>query len=101
MLSPLDELSLLLRPAAGGLYLVSTGKASQLAIQQQLYGAANEAEVKSKWRAALAQIPSAKGVILGMPSDVGAGFLRGANMGPQAIRQRLLEEVPDWPARAA
>src|SRR2546423_13496139 len=95
MLNPLDELSLLLRPAAGGLYLVSTGKAEQLAIQKKLYGAASDAEVKSKWRAALEQIPRAKGVVLGMPSDVGAGFLRAANMGPQAIRQRLLEEVPE------
>ena len=31
---------------------------------------------------------------------VGAGFRRGANLGPQAIRMRLLEEVPDWPDRA-
>src|SRR5256714_13380549 len=101
MLNPLDELALLLRPAAGGLYLVSTGKADQLAIQRKLYGAASDSDVRTKWRAALESIPRAKGVILGMPSDVGAGFLRAANMGPQAIRQRLLEEVPDWPERAA
>ena len=86
MLSPLDELSLLLRPAAGGLYLVSTGKADQLELQKKLYGAANESEVRSRWRAALDAIPRARGVLLGVPSDVGAGFLRGANMGPQGIR---------------
>jgi agmatinase len=39
-------------------------------------------------------------VLLGIPSDVGAGFRRGANLGPTAIRARLLEEDPGFPARA-
>jgi arginase family enzyme len=99
--TPLDELALLLRPAAGGLYLVSTGKAAQLALQRKLYGATTDAEVDARWRAALAGIAKARAFVLGIPSDVGAGFRRGANLGPQAIRTRLLEEVPDWPARAA
>ncbi len=101
VLSPLDELSTLLRPAAGGLYLVSTGKADQLALQKTLYRADTEAQVHARWRAALAAIPTARVVVLGIPSDVGAGFLRGANLGPQSIRTRLLEEAPDWPEAAA
>ncbi|HSO34143.1 MAG TPA: arginase family protein [Labilithrix sp.] len=100
-MSPLDELALLLRPAAGGLYLVSTGREEQLALQRRLYGATSEAEVDAKWRAALARIPTARAFVLGNPSDVGAGFRRGANLGPQAIRARLLEELPGWPERAA
>ncbi|CAN5919754.1 agmatinase [soil metagenome] len=100
-MSPLDELALLLRPAAGGLYLVSTGREEQLALQRRLYGATSEAEVDAKWRAALAKIPTARAFVLGNPSDVGAGFRRGANLGPQAIRTRLLEELPGWPERAA
>jgi len=36
--TPLEELALLLRPAAGGLYLVSTGRDAQLTLQRQLYG---------------------------------------------------------------
>ena len=99
--TPLDELALLLRPAAGGLYLVSTGRDAQLALQRKLYGATTDAEVDDRWRAALARIVSARAFVLGIPSDVGAGFRRGANLGPQAIRTRLLEEVPDWPARAS
>lgn len=95
------ELGLLLRPAGGGLYLVSTGRAEQLALQQRLYGAASEADVQARWEDALGRIPSARAVILGVPSDVGAGFRRGANLGPQAIRQGLLAADPDWPARAA
>lgn len=100
-LSALDELALLLRPAGGGLFLVSTGRAEQEALQQRLYGASNAADVDARFRAALARIPSAKAVILGVPSDVGAGFRRGANLGPQAIRTELLRQEPGFPERAA
>lgn len=95
--TPLDELALLLRPAGGGLYLVSTGRAEQEALQRKLYGAKTDAEVGEKFRAALARIPQAKAFVLGVPSDVGAGFRRGANLGPQAIRTAYLEERPSWP----
>lgn len=82
-----------MRPAGGGLYLVSTGRAEQLALQRRIYGAATDDEVDARWRAALRRVtaPETKVVVLGAPSDVGAGFLRGANLGPQAIRTRLLE----------
>jgi arginase family enzyme len=95
------ELELLLRPAGGGLYLVSTGKAEQRALQRRLYGAADDAGVDARWRETLARVRAARGFILGVPSDVGAGFRRGANLGPQAIRARLLELDPEWPARLA
>jgi len=100
-MTPLDELAALLRPAGGGLYLVSTGRAEQLALQRRLYGAATDDEVQTKWLAALGRIATARAVILGVPSDVGAGFQRGANLGPQAIRTALLEAEPGFPERAA
>lgn len=93
-MTPLDELALLLRPAGGGLYLVSTGRAEQEALQQRLYKAASAAEVDARWKATLARIAHAKCFVLGIPSDVGAGFRRGANLGPQAMRTRLVEEAP-------
>jgi arginase family enzyme len=99
-MTPLEELALLLRPAGGGLYLVSTGRAEQLALQRRLYGAATDEEVDTRWKAALARIPEARIVMLGVPSDVGAGFQRGANLGPQAIRAALLEEHPGFPEEA-
>jgi arginase family enzyme len=101
VMTPLEELAAILRPAGGGLYLVSTGRAEQLALQRRLYGAASDDEVHAKWLAALARIPTARAVILGVPSDVGAGFQRGANLGPQAIRTALLEAEPGFPDRAA
>ncbi|GMU59615.1 MAG: hypothetical protein AMXMBFR34_13780 [Myxococcaceae bacterium] len=95
----LEELAALLKPAGGGLYLVSTGKAEQDRLQQRLYGVSSEAQVRAAFEASLQKIASAKGVLLGIPSDVGAGFRRGANLGPQAIRARLLDEGVDLAAR--
>ncbi len=100
-MDPLQELSLLLRPAAGGLYVVSTGRAEQLAVQRRIYGGATENEVAARWREALARCSGARAFLVGIPSDVGAGYLRGAGMGPQAIRAQLVEEDPGFFARAA
>jgi len=97
-MSPLEELSLLLKPAGGGLYLVSTGKAEQEALQRKLYGVSTAGEVERAFVRTLEKVATARGVLLGIPSDVGAGFRRGANLGPQAIRARLLEDGQDWPA---
>lgn len=94
-----DELRAMLRPAAGGIHVVSTGRAQQAKLQRALYGVATDDEVRAKFLAQLARVPAARAVILGIPSDVGAGFVRGANMGPQVIRATLLQLVPDWAAR--
>lgn len=100
-MSPLDELKLLLRPAGGGIFLVSTGKAEQLALQRRFYGADSDDDVTRAYHATLERIADAKVVALGIPSDVGAGFRRGANLGPQALRQRLLADDPSWGATCA
>ncbi|MEW5737873.1 MAG: arginase family protein [Myxococcota bacterium] len=96
---PLEELAALLKPAGGGLYLVSTGKAEQDRLQERLYGVASEARVRAAFEASLGKIATAKGVLLGLPSDVGAGFRRGANLGPQAIRTAVLDQGIDLAAR--
>jgi agmatinase len=92
----LEELSWLLRPAGGGIYLVSTGRQAQQALQRRYYEAQSDADVTERFLATLARVRSAKVLLLGVPSDTGAGFRRGANLGPQAIRERLLAEDPSW-----
>ena len=99
-MTPLEELALLLRPAGAGLHLVSSGRAEQEALTRRLYGAAGEEEVRARFGERLARLPTARAVLLGVPSDVGAGYLRGANLGPQAIRARLLDDDPTWTDRA-
>jgi arginase family enzyme len=90
-MNALDELATILRPAGGGIFLFSTGKQQQLALQQRLYGVKSEDEVQARFRERLAHIATARAVMLGIPSDVGAGFRRGANLGPQAIRLAMME----------
>ncbi len=89
------ELRTMLRPAGGGLYVVSTGKAEQEAMQRKLYSANSESEVRESFHAAIDRVHEARVVMMGVPSDVGAGFLRGANVGPQHIRAALLKDG-DW-----
>lgn len=87
MPAPLETI---LRPAGGGIHVVSTGTREQTALQRRIYGAANAAEIDARWRAALESVGRAKVVVLGVPSDVGAGFARGASFAPQEIRRTLL-----------
>jgi agmatinase len=97
----LDELGRMLRPAGGGIYTVSTGRAEQEALQRALYGAATAADVEERWRAQLAAVTGARVAILGIPSDTGAGLVRGAAFGPQGVRQALVRLHPDFSARAS
>jgi arginase family enzyme len=99
-MTAIEELALLLRPAGGGVHLVSAGRDEQLAAQRRLYGVSTDEEVRSRFRDRLSRIGAARAVVLGIPSDVGAGHLRGANQGPRALRTRLLEEDPAWLSRA-
>jgi agmatinase len=90
-----ERLERLLRPAGGGVYTVSTGTSEQRRLQRRIYGVDDQvadqpAAISEKWRAALERVTQAKLIVLGVPSDVGAGFLRGANIAPQAIRRELL-----------
>jgi agmatinase len=83
----------LLRPAGGGVYTVSTGTSEQRRLQRRIYGVDegdDDRAVQTRWKEALDRLSDARLAILGIPSDVGAGFLRGANVGPQAIRRELL-----------
>ncbi len=84
-----DVLRQLLKPAGGGIYVVSTGSAEQRAMQETLYGVKGDEAIRAAFERSLDRIAKARVVVLGVPSDVGAGYLRGANMGPQAIRAAM------------
>ncbi len=100
-MSPADELGLLLRPAGGGLYLVSSGLEEQERLQRELYRARDRAEIDAQFQETLASLRDARAVVLGIPSDTGAGFRRGANQGPLAIRVELARRgfFERWRAR--
>lgn len=97
---PPDPLPLILRPAAGGVYVVSTGVAEQAALQRRIYGVpegGDLAAIDRAWRGALDRLAQARLIVLGVPSDTGAGFTRGANRAPAALRERQLSAWPEHP----
>lgn len=96
----LAELALLLRPAGGGIHTVSSGRARQSQLQRAIYAASSGAEVERRWRDALRELPTARVCLLAVPSDTGAGLVRGAAFGPAALREAVLELRPDFPAAA-
>ncbi len=89
MLKGLEEV---LAPAGGGIHVVSTGLAETRALQRAIYGAARDEEIDEAWKSQLRAISEAKVAVLGVPSDAGAGFVRGANQGPSQIRKFLLQD---------
>lgn len=96
-MTPRDLLAELLRPAGGGIYVVSTGLREQRAVQEKLYGVTGEAAIAARYARDLDRIAEARVVVLGVPSDVGAGYLRGANVAPQALRASYFERFGGWP----
>jgi arginase family enzyme len=84
----LDELALYLRPPGQGIHTVSSGKAELLAKSRAYLGAEPES-----WRAQLDAVLTAEVALLAIPSDTGAGIVRGAARGPEAIRAAL-EQAP-------
>ncbi len=99
-MTPVEELEALLRPAGGGIHLISTGRDEQAALVRRLAGARDDGEAGTRWRAGLERAANARAVLLGIPCDVGAGYRRGANLAPSAIRAHLLEQDPGWFQRA-
>ena len=101
----LYPLTSLLRPAGGGVYLVKTGLQEQKALQQRIYNVADADAVQGAWHRALRRAKSgydADGsetslLLMGVPSDIGAGFTRGANHAPAELRAYMLNEEPDHP----
>ncbi|HVZ72241.1 MAG TPA: arginase family protein [Polyangia bacterium] len=98
---PLGDLWRVLRPAGGGIHTVSTGRSEQEALQRTLYGARDAAEVDVRWREALTDVAGARVAILGIPSDTGAGLVRGAAFGPRGVREAVLRARPDFRELAA
>lgn len=103
-MEPREVLEIILRPAGGGVHVVSTGVAAQAALQRRLYhlpGDADRPAIQAGWQRALDGLATAKLVVLGVPSDTGAGFTRGANRAPAALRGRMLDAWPDHPLAGA
>lgn len=96
-LSAVDRLRAFLRPPGKGLYVHSTGNPHADAILKAVYGTNDAKEVQDAWEDSLQRIRRVEGIVLGIPSDTGAGILRGANYGPIGVRQAYLAQFGMFP----
>jgi arginase family enzyme len=83
----LAELACYLRPPGQGIHTVSTGKQEQLARTRAYLGPSWDPD--RPWREQLERVVGARFAMLAIPSDTGAGIMRGAARGPEAIRSAL------------
>ncbi|MSP19865.1 MAG: arginase family protein [Bdellovibrionales bacterium] len=96
-ISALDRLRLFLRPPGRGLHTNSTGGGYAIPVLQKLYGTGANKEVSDAWEETLQRIRRVDGVVFGIPSDTGAGILRGANFGPIGVREAYLTKYKAYP----
>lgn len=91
-LPALERLRLFLRPPGRGIYTVSTGGGYAVPLLRAMYGSDEPSAVQRAWEDSLQKVRRATAIVLGIPSDTGAGILRGANFGPLGIRLAYLAQ---------
>ncbi|MBM4303494.1 MAG: arginase family protein [Deltaproteobacteria bacterium] len=96
-ISALDRLRLFLRPPGRGLHTNSTGGGYATPVLKKLYGTDSNKEVMAAWEESLQKLRRVEGVVFGIPSDIGAGILRGANLGPIGVRDAYLTKYSSFP----
>ena len=85
----------LMRPAGEGIPTFSAGASNAGKISESLYSilfpeeAVKNMDVPKFWRKTWDLVPKARTVVIGVPTDTGAGIRRGAAYGPRGIRQEL------------
>jgi agmatinase len=81
----------LLTLPGNGVFTVHTAQEKKTKLLKSYFGTVNPESATIKWKKVLEKLDSKKPMILGVPSDNGGGIQRGANWGPLAIRQELLD----------
>jgi agmatinase len=96
-LSALERLRAFLRPPGKGIWTQSTGGGYASILLKLLYGTDNPKEVGEAWEEGLQRLRRIDTVLLGIPSDTGAGIMRGANFGPIGVREAYLSLFGQFP----
>lgn len=88
-------LAMMLRPPGCGLHSPSLGT-NPLAkgLLRRMYDDKGQDEINAIWAASLNSIATARILVLGVPSDTGAGGRRGAAYGPIGVREALYGGSP-------
>jgi len=66
-------------------------------VARALYGTDDSKAVASAWEDTLQRVRRVESVVVGVPSDSGAGILRGANLGPIGVREAFLAKYREYP----
>jgi arginase family enzyme len=95
----------LMRPAGGGIPAFSAGKESAALVSSALYkilfpetGAMAQLDphqIRAYWKKTWSGLSAARVVLIGAPTDTGAGIRRGAAYGPRGVRRELYSN-PDF-----
>lgn len=85
-------LTQLLTLPGGGVHTVHTAKEKKERLFKAYYATPKLENAKKKWLKSMEKLDTKKPIIIGIPSDNGGGIQRGANWGPLAVRQELLNE---------
>ncbi|MCB9091325.1 MAG: arginase family protein [Halobacteriovoraceae bacterium] len=78
-----------------GVYTVQTGADKKKKLTQAYYQTEDFNSVESLWKKSFEKLGKNKALVLGIPSDCGAGIVRGSNWGPLALRNHFLEHSVD------
>lgn len=83
-------MNVLLRPPGLGHFSASTGRSPRAErLHRQMYGTTSPDEVRQVWRDHLPSLANTRALLLGVPSDTGAGATRGSALGPIGVREAL------------
>lgn len=92
MVLNLKKLQLYLRPPGKGVYTISAGRKMADTLLKKIYKTSHHYKITLNWKKTFQSIKAAPVILLGCPSDIGAGVVRGANMGPLGLRLFLYED---------
>lgn len=99
----LDLLPHLMRPAGAGIPAFSAGKEAGALLGSLLYsilfpdlnfnrsGQVDLQQIQSCWKETWSYLAEARTVLIGVPTDTGAGIRRGAAYGPREVRRELYQ----------
>ncbi|HXH76320.1 MAG TPA: arginase family protein [Bacteriovoracaceae bacterium] len=82
---------LLMTLPGDGVHTIHTAKEKKAKLFKAYYGTPKMETAHAKWVKSLTKMDARKPWVFGIPSDNGGGIQRGANWGPLALRQELLD----------
>lgn len=86
----------LLTIPGNGVYTVNTGKEKKAKLLKAYYQTTNPEKAREKWEKTFEKLSTKNPWLFAIPSDNGGGIQRGANWGPLALREELLDEKKNF-----